>query len=249
MGSSTSTGEDVEPCVALFGRPVPASGLTDEECQPSCPCLGYEAPVYDEASIAALEARVLLDPPAELAADPYVTPEAYVPEPDKVCAVLSEGSEYRVATFDDEAAAEAGGGQVTHFGGCGLCSSLQDLAVYIRNDDLTAPVRQCALDGITMGEDATLQCLLGLGFTMPCAQAWLHNSNHTRMACLDVCLELLDAPYHNQDGSLNACLQCDEDMSGDVFKAVAGRTRRNTGLASALCRPCDEVRPLLHVYD
>jgi hypothetical protein len=37
-------------------------------------------------------------------------------------------------------------------------------------------------------------------------------------------------------------------MSGPVFKAVAGRTRRNTGIASALCRPCSEVRPLLHDY-
>jgi hypothetical protein len=69
------------------------------------------------------------------------------------------------------------------------------------------------------------------------------------MVCLEVCLELLDAPYHLPDGSLNACLQCDQEMSGDVFEAVAGRTRRNTGLTSALCRPCAEVRPLVHVYE
>ena len=67
--------------------------------------------------------------------------------------------------------------------------------------------------------------------------------------CLQVCLDLLDAPYHEDDGSLNECLQCDEDLSGPVFKAVAGRTRRNTGLASALCRPCDEVRQVVHRYE
>jgi len=37
-------------------------------------------------------------------------------------------------------------------------------------------------------------------------------------------------------------------VSGPVFKAVAGRTRRNSGLASALCRPCESVYPLEHVY-
>jgi len=37
-------------------------------------------------------------------------------------------------------------------------------------------------------------------------------------------------------------------QSGPVFKAVAGRTRRNSGLPNALCRPCSEVRPLVHAY-
>ena len=62
------------------------------------------------------------------------------------------------------------------------------------------------------------------------------------------CMADLDAPYNNADGSLNDCLQCDEDESGAVFKAVAGRTRRNTGLASSICRPCSEVKPLIHDY-
>jgi hypothetical protein len=43
-------------------------------------------------------------------------------------------------------------------------------------------------------------------------------------------------------------LQCDEDRSGAVFKAIAGRTRRNSGLPSAICRPCSTVTPLVHVY-
>ena len=59
---------------------------------------------------------------------------------------------------------------------------------------------------------------------------------------------MLNDPYNLPDGSLNACLQCDEEQSGPVFKAVAGRSRRNTGLASSMCRPCSEVRPLDHHY-
>lgn len=63
-----------------------------------------------------------------------------------------------------------------------------------------------------------------------------------------ICLANLDQPYNLEDGTLNPCIQCDEDESGPVFKAVAGRTRRNSGLPNAICRPCSEVRPLVHAY-
>jgi len=52
----------------------------------------------------------------------------------------------------------------------------------------------------------------------------------------------------NTDGKLNECLQCDEDRSGPVFKAVAGRTRRNSGIQSSIRRPADEVSPVAHDY-
>jgi hypothetical protein len=61
---------------------------------------------------------------------------------------------------------------------------------------------------------------------------------------------MIDAePYNLEDGSLNSCLQCDEDISGAVFKTVAGRTRRNSGLASAICRPCETVWRIEHAYE
>ena len=135
---------------------------------------------------------------------------------------------------------------MTHGGGCGLCSSLADLAVYAGNGDLTAPVRQCGLVGAVGGFEATVACLRELGFTPPCAQIWAYNTRHTQQECFDVCVALLDDPYHEPSGALNACLQCDEDRSGDVFKAVAGRTRRNSGLATALCRPCETVWRVEH---
>ena len=42
--------------------------------------------------------------------------------------------------------------------------------------------------------------------------------------------------------ALNDCLQCDEDEAGPVFKAVAGRTRRRSGLESAIARPCSKAK-------
>jgi hypothetical protein len=85
-------------------------------------------------------------------------------------------------------------------------------------------------------------------FDEPCAQVWYYNTLHTRRVCLSVCLRDLDRPYHLPDGGLNPCLACDETESGPVFKAVAGRTRRSSGLPNAMCRPCAEVRPLVHDY-
>jgi hypothetical protein len=93
-----------------------------------------------------------------------------------------------------------------------------------------------------------IQCLRDLGFTEACAQIWYYNTVHTREACLGPCLLALEATYHLPDGTLNECLRCDEVQSGPVFKAVAGRTRRNTGVPSAMCRPCTEVEQLVHRY-
>jgi len=247
--------DEVKPCdtTVLFGRPDVKTGLTDEQCKPQCACNGdaFVAPEYDDAYIQSLLQWTLLDPPAELAADPYASP-APPPGPEgEVCAVLpaAPGShDYRVATYASEDGAKEAGAIPTHHGACGLCSTLVDLAVYMRYPDLTTPVRDCGIQFLKGPMESHVQCLQDLGFTLPCAQIWYYNTVHTRQVCELPCFSTLGEPYQNPDGSLNACLQCDEDESGPVFKAVAGRTRRNTGIASALCRPCSEVRPLLHAY-
>lgn len=253
VSSSGSEGAELGACEGLFGRPGPATGLDDSRCSTVCPCEGgsWEAPVYDEAAIEAMARRVLLDPPAIIEHDPYEDPQDSLERPDEVCAVVPDTDDpiaYRLRTYDAPSLAAAEGGVVTHHGACGACSSLHDLAVYIRNDDLTAPVRACGILGLSEGDEANMQCLLDLGFTPPCASIWFHNTAHTRAVCFSECIAALDDPYNLDDGSLNPCLQCDEDQSGPIFKAVAGRTRRNSGLPSAICRPCDTVRRLVHVY-
>jgi hypothetical protein len=233
-------------CTALFGLPAENTGLTAAQCGPSCPCKGYTFEPFDDAVLDVWQRARHLNPPAELVADPYEQPAPEIH--DEVCGVLVEEAGYRTQTFASETLALQARATLTHYGPCGACSSLANLAVYARYTDLTQPVRQCGLEGISRGMQANLDCLLELGFELPCAQIWFYNTRHTREACLGVCLALLDAPYHTEDGALNDCLLCDERESGPVFKAIAGRTRRNTGLASALCRPCDEVRPLSHDY-
>ena len=235
----------------LYGRPGTTTGLGDDQCGPSCGC-GDEAwgeQPWTATRIAALRQWTQLDPPPSLTSDPYDLP-APTPVPGEVCGMVVDDlatHTYRVQTFADATAATAAGAIVTHADACGVCSSLTDLAVYAETLDLTTPVRQCGLDA---GSDleANTVCLEALGFTRPCAEVWAFNTRHTRSECLADCIALLGEPYHEPDGDLNACLLCDEVQSGPVFKAVAGRTRRNTGVASALCRPCNDVQRLDHAY-
>lgn len=243
---------DTGGCEYLFGSPGIATGLDASACRPERVCDGSEPfvpPEYGPDAIEALRTRTLVDPPALLPADPYDDLSLVPIDIGGVCAVFADDSVpdgYRLETVADRQSAEAAGGVVTHAGACGACSSLQDLAVYLEMPDLGGPVRECSLIDLGGNPQATEDCILDLGFTKPCAQIWVFNSLNTREACLVDCLEALNKPSHLPDGSLNACLACDEANSGPVFKAVAGRTRRNSGIPSAICRPGDSVEAVYH---
>ncbi len=245
-----SCGSESATCTKLFGQPSSSTGLGADQCGPQCDCGGspWAPHVFTTAELDALSARVLTNPPELLSSTPYEEPEPSV-DPDQVCGVVPEAADgYRLETFSQASAAEAAGATITHLGPCGLCSSLQDLLVYVRMPDLTEPVRSCGLAGLSDGEEANRQCLAEIGFSDACAQIWYYNTVNTRELCLLECLAALEEPNHLEDGSLNPCIQCDEDKSGPIFKAIAGRTRRGSGLASALCRPCESVGRVDHDY-
>ncbi len=241
-----------ETCTVLFGLPNDKTGLTTEQCQPLCNCEGkyFQPPFYTEDDIAKLLAMVPVNPPAEVTVDPYDTPEAHQPLPGSVCGLFLDDTitnGYRLETFASDTAASAAGAYITHWDACGVCSTLTNLVVYMRNPDLTDPVRQCGIDNM-FNKNGNIECLQGLGFDLPCAQIWYYNTQHTQSKCYGKCITAVNDPYHNPDGTLNECLLCDEENSGAVFKSVAGRNRRNTGLPSSMCRPCAEVQPVFHYY-
>ncbi len=244
-------------CAILFGNPVEATGLSSDQCRPFCACGGtlFQPPVYDAQFIQSLlDDWHFATPFPSLASDPYQQAAPPADPPDTVCAVVPVGDpakrprDYQLQTFSSMDLAKAAGAHPTHYGHCGVCSTLANLAVYLRENDLGKPVRSCAFATDTDGGDPDVYCLEKLGFDLPCAQIWSFNTKHTSNACLQPCVANFTAPYNLPDGTLNPCLQCDEDQSGPVFKGVAGRTRRNSGVPNAICRPCSEVQPLVHDY-
>ncbi|MDP3279080.1 MAG: hypothetical protein Q8Q09_28065 [Deltaproteobacteria bacterium] len=240
----------VDACDALFGVPNARTGLSAARCQPACGCGAsrWTAPTFDAARLASLRAYRLLDAVSEITVNPYLSPARTVPD-GAVCAVVvvdRAAHTYRLQDFASAELALAAGAHVTHGGVCGVCSSLEDFAVYAERPDLTEPVRTCGLRG--GGHEGLVTCLRALGFTLPCAQVWAFNTENTRDVCGEICIRLLAAPYNLANGQINACLACDETRSGEVFKAVAGRTRRNSGTPSAMCRPCSETLRIAHDY-
>lgn len=259
--------DHIGECNHLFGLPTENSGLSNAECQPviDLPDLDWEEPIYDTAFVDALEEKELLTDLRESIGDfeeddPYEHAEDYLDMHDEhtVCgAYVDENNPdgYHLKTYDSADEAHNAGAEITHYGPCGLCSTMQDLAVYIREPDLTAPVRACGVKGLGKGDKEAQalarECLQEVGFSDPCIDIWYWDIENTKNQCMATCLanNNLTNPHHHPDLSLNACVQCDEDESGPLFKVLSGRTRRNSGLSSALCRPCETVQPVDHHYD
>ena len=176
---------------------------------------------------------------------------------EEVCAIRfldANHSRYELHDFESASAALAASFVITHKGRCGSCSTLQDLVIYLTVTDLTTPARQCAR---RIGLQRKKQCFQeSIGFTSYCAESWAYNALHTRQKCLGVCIAdyglvnliLGYYPGSNSDemGQLRPCLQCDENKSGAGFKFSAGRTRRNSGIESAIERSGSEIYPLDH---
>ena len=211
-----------------------------------------EVEEYDLAVIEAFYGKIISNP-MEIEGDPYreLQDADWIEYPEEaVCAITYEDDRihYEIATFDDESAAENNGYIVTHKGHCGTCSTLQDLATYLYHRDLTTPVRRCS--ALVLFPAWSMHCLEELGFSSECAETWYYNAKNTARECLWPCLEswMHKEPFNKPDGSLNDCLACDEECSGPIFKYVAGRTRRNSGIHSEIDRPEDEVYSIVHDY-
>lgn len=199
----------------------------------------------------------VVDPYESTTADTVMKWKARPGHESEVCALRFSGTDrvaYELQSFESPAAAVTAGFTITHHGRCGSCSTLQDLAVYLGTSDLTTPARQCAR---RFGLSRKRQCFEEeIGFTTYCSESWTYNARHTKKACRSTCIAdygLLNLLFHrypgenvNQAGQLRPCLQCDEEQSGPGFKYSAGRTRRNSGIESAIPRPESEIYPVDH---
>ena len=175
----------------------------------------------------------------------------------EVCGVRfvdADQVDYRLRTFQDRESALEAGYVITHRRHCGTCSSLRDFATYLAKPDLTTPARTCARRLTRAGVKACFMEDVGLGER--CAETWTYNALHTRRRCAAACIghygfwavltNDMSAPNTDEDGNLNPCLACDERVSGPGFQYAAGRTRRSSGLTSAIRRPAAEIHPVDH---
>ena len=248
-GTRTATTTELSCSAPMFGRIVTQTGLTDSQCRPSCGC-GAESFTPTEFTADRLERLGqwrLLDAPPDVSVDPFSQPAPARVE--GVCAVhvVDEGAKtYRLVTHATQGEATAAGGRVTHLDPCGACSTLADLAVFGREADLGRRVQDCGVKTVAAGLEANITCLQELGFTPACARIWGYSTRFTRGKCLGTCFTLLDAPYHLADGGVNECLACDEKEGAAILRAASGRTRRNTGVPSAVCLPCGSVARVTH---
>jgi len=246
--------------------PSPVAQCGECHCSVSegsqCPSWSPETD-YSDYTIETLASQVAINP-FTLACNPYEDDECETSPPQEmtelgekaVCALHYEdlesgnavGAQYRMKSYASDAQAEAAGGFITHYGACGVCSQTQDLAAYLRAVDLTSSGRRCSLQGL-LSFDLGVDCYKDLGFTDTCAEMWIYNGYNTRDSCLWTCLA--DTFAANNGGGpqcqLNSCLQCDEEHSGPLFKHFAARTRRRSGMLSAIVRPCDALYQITHV--
>ncbi|EGG15988.1 hypothetical protein DFA_09660 [Cavenderia fasciculata] len=218
--------------------------------------ISFDPPTYNQTVIDAFASKILLNPQQNLTWNPYDIVGFNTTLNDSVCAVLypndSDRSTYYLVNYTSADAAIEAGAFVTHLHDCGYCSTTKDLASYMSHPDLTDPIRDCAIVSFVSDKDS-LECIQhSANLTYNCAVIWLYDALNTRKDCLDICL--IDWIMHTPNNvppnstTLNKCLQCDEDMSGPVFKVVAARTRRDSGLESAINRPPDSIYNITHYY-
>ena len=212
---------------------------------------------FEESLIKEFESKTLLNPFKDLDCNPYKDgscatspPQVMVDLPTAVCAFKYSDStcnEYSMITYESTEAATNDGASVTHTGACGLCSTAKDLATYMSIPDMTHAGKICAMKGIVSSRWGK-KCYMKLGFTAPCSEIWNYDGQQTRKKCMTTCIGHLDSPNNGPEPAckLNSCLQCDEDEAGPIFKKFAARTRRRSGILSAITRGCDDFANIKH---
>ena len=150
-------------------------------------------------------------------------------------------------TYLSEEEAVSDGSVVSHLGACGLCSTAIDLAVYMAIPDMTHAGKICASKALISTKWGK-KCYEDLGFTPPCATIWNYDGIYDGQNCKWICIKQLFADSNGPPPAceLNDCLKCDEDMAGPKFKDFAARTRRRSGITSAIARGCDDFANIKH---
>ena len=179
--------------------------------------------------------KELINPPDLLKKNPFNNKKFKKYNQSGICAIIPINStKYKLQSFNSKKQLPKNA-IITHYGKCGACSSLQDLAIYKKKRNLTSPIKRCALRGM-IAKKWNHKCIKRQGFSTPCSQIWFYNSQNALKKCWKPCLRHYFSKNNALKSKLNPCLQCDENINGPTFKRLAGRTRRNSGIKSAIQR-------------
>jgi len=173
----------------------------------------------------------------------------------EVCGIKfldNEKKTYHLKSFENKDLAQSEGYLVTHQNHCGACSSLYDLAIYLEKRNMVEDGRKCAKKLTLKG---SRKCHLErIELSRYCSEAWAYNATATRNRCMKNCIKeyglvnILRGKYPdvfvNDDGSLKPCILCDELKSGGGYAYSVGRTRRSSGIKSAIDRGAEELYPI-----
>lgn len=165
---------------------------------------------------------------------------------------------YTIKTYKNKQRAKKANAVVVHKGKCGVCSTARNVANFLR-PDLDVESAKCGIFfayvptgpfGDLTFDDAFLMsknCFMNdIGFDEDCATLWASNAFNTGLFCGKICKQFLengDPPNDPVTCDLAACLQCDEDYSGRVFRKLGGFTRRRGGVVASFgaLRDCDSI--------
>lgn len=154
---------------------------------------------------------------------------------------LCENTSYRLKTYPSRQSAEAAGGYVTHLGHCGVCSTMQDMAVYAEYLHPTSPGNFCRRQSFTSLENG-IACYRSLGMTQDCARIWADTSWNTAKNCFGSCvvdptLPEVGFPGTGSTGDEdNDSKPIDFNSTGNTVAALEGasveRSSNNTGASN-----------------
>ena len=163
-----------------------------------------------------------------------------------------EGASYSLKTYASQEEAALAGGFVTHVGHCGVCSTMQDLAVYAEHMQPTSPGNFCRRHAMQSLENG-IACYRNLGMTQDCARLWADTSWNTARNCFGSCVldpTIPDLPGFGveTDGepkpinfnatNSNTAAALSEEVS--VSRSANVSSSENAACAPSQCFTCDE---------
>jgi hypothetical protein len=168
---------------------------------------------------------------------------------DIVCSFNPTDLSAPFVTYPSPEEAKAHGMTVAHCGPCADCSNMEDTKTLVMTrHTITKDAKKCSLTAVLGSTDELDECLEDrIGFTDKCRTCWVENMECDVESCLFTCMKTLFTGMLRSNnvvgikGSLNHCLQCDEQRCGTPFITCSGASRRRLGIHSDIERNPNEV--------